>query len=350
MNEPLTGPLNSLGALILVRLLAAGKPPARSGLSDVLKRYFDPRLDKADWNDLLQRALTGLEQRGLIEPKPYRLTDAGRQQAATFLGLAAAPANLQWTSLRNRYLVALALGIDPADKDRVKQVGTSGGVRAAVLVRHFGLPGTPVPSESRVKHLLAWRQLREAHDVPIPPTEDISHNAILKATMLRGQHGDPVTLLAAQATKAENTSADKVREAVIRQWLGERDRSGASAGTGATSAQQPANGQHGQVAAAAPFDLARFAERVRELARTSPTGRFGENKVFLSHIWERFHEQPGGNGMSRAEFERHLVEANRQDLLALSRADLVSAMDPADVEASEIRLPHSTFQFVRADR
>jgi hypothetical protein len=89
---------------------------------------------------------------------------------------------------------------------------------------------------------------------------------------------------------------------------------------------------------------------VRELADTSPTGHFGEHKVFISHVWDRFREDQASNGMTREEFDRRLVEANRENLLTLSRADLVDAMDPADVQASEIRLSHSTFHFIRTDR
>jgi hypothetical protein len=47
-------------------------------------------------------------------------------------------------------------------------------------------------------------------------------------------------------------------------------------------------------------------------------------------------------------FKARLVSAHRQQLLELSRADLVEAMDPKDVDASEARYLRSTFHFVRA--
>ncbi len=54
--------------------------------------------------------------------------------------------------------------------------------------------------------------------------------------------------------------------------------------------------------------------------------------------------------MTREAFDRHLVDANRDDLLTLSRADLISGMDQDDVRQSEIRLAHSSFHFIRTDR
>jgi hypothetical protein len=353
MNEPQpggpSGPKTALGELILVRLLAVGKPPTRSDFDTAFKRYYDSRLDLSGsaWGALLGQTLTDLEQRGLVEAKPFRLTDAGRRQAAAFLGLDAPPANAKWTALRDRHLIACALDIDPNDKDLLKKVGGSKEFWAAVLVKYFQLPGSPVPTQSQAKSMLAWQQLRKGHDIELSPTAKFTPDAVLKATLLKGQHvKDPVTLLATQVTKADNNNVNKVREAVIRRWLAEREAIGTPAPSPSQSVAHPSP---------PPFDLDAFAARVRELARTAPTGRFGDNKVFLSHVWNRFRESAsaggaGGNGMSRADFDRHLVEANRQNLLTLSRADLVSAMDPGDVAESEIRLPHSTFHFVRTDR
>ncbi len=85
------------------------------------------------------------------------------------------------------------------------------------------------------------------------------------------------------------------------------------------------------------------------LARSAVAGRFGDHKVFIAHVWDGFQRQPEATALTRAEFDAHLVEANRQGLLRLSRADLVSGMDPADVQRSEIRLPYSSFHFVRTD-
>jgi hypothetical protein len=50
--------------------------------------------------------------------------------------------------------------------------------------------------------------------------------------------------------------------------------------------------------------------------------------------------------MTEAGFKDRLIEANRQGLIRLSRADLVEAMDPADVRASETTWLNAVFHFV----
>lgn len=363
MSNPSVDVQNPLSQLILVRLLGTAKtPPAASRIGKDLKPLAGLSVSKSDWQEQLATTLDDLQQAGLIEARPFRLTPLGEQRAGDILHLKESP-RVDWPTLRNRYLVALALGISADDKTAFRDVGTSKGLRPAVLVRHFQLPGTAVPSEARVMHLLAWQQLQSAHDVEIPATKNISHKNILLATLLSGQKGDPVTLLAAQVTRAESNSLTHVREAVIRTFFTStvattpiapavaaetpreptvqtNDANGGAAHSPVGT--QPGTGQMPQQ----PMELAEFAQRVMEAARTSPTGRFGENKVFLSHVWNRF----GDNGLTRPDFDRLLVEANRENLLTLSRADLVSAMDPVDVSTSEIQLSDSSFHFVRIDR
>ena len=57
---------------------------------------------------------------------------------------------------------------------------------------------------------------------------------------------------------------------MLRQWI---DRS-----LGLTQ-------QDGKLPPAPPFDLPGFAERVKAAAQVCPTGRYGENKVFIVHVW-----------------------------------------------------------------
>lgn len=78
-----------------------------------------------------------------------------------------------------------------------------------------------------------------------------------------------------------------------------------------------------------------------------PMGRFGDQKVFVAAIWRVLHRDPRFSGMSMETFKRHLVDANRRGLLSLARADLVAAMDPSEVELSEIRDDIATYHFVR---
>lgn len=95
-----------------------------------------------------------------------------------------------------------------------------------------------------------------------------------------------------------------------------------------------------------PADERAFAERVLSAARASKTDGHGGNKVFISHVMRQLEREGIAVGDADA-FKARLVAAQRRDLLSLTRADLVEAMNPADVEASETRYLSTTFHFVR---
>ncbi len=86
---------------------------------------------------------------------------------------------------------------------------------------------------------------------------------------------------------------------------------------------------------------------MKAAARVCPTGRFGDNKVFIAHVWRAVQSDPGFATMDLPAFKERLAEANNARLLDLSRADLVQAMDPEDVRESEVHYLNATFHFVR---
>ncbi len=87
-----------------------------------------------------------------------------------------------------------------------------------------------------------------------------------------------------------------------------------------------------------------FANQVLEAAKSSKTGWFGDHKVFISHVHQQYSAK---TWISREIFKRQLVAAMRAGFLTLSRADLVSAMSPHDVKASETDNLGAKFHFVR---
>lgn len=100
-------------------------------------------------------------------------------------------------------------------------------------------------------------------------------------------------------------------------------------------------------ATTATYDLPRFADAVRKLAAASPqASRFGQHKVFISALWQQSQADPSFPRMSLDQFKQQLVEANRQGLLQLSRADLVQVMNPTLVAESETHYLGCTFHFV----
>jgi hypothetical protein len=77
-----------------------------------------------------------------------------------------------------------------------------------------------------------------------------------------------------------------------------------------------------------------------------PRGRFGAQKVFVAALWRRLRDDPRFRGMTLEKFKQLLLEASRNRMLILARADLVSAMDFKEVSESEISDHGATFHFV----
>ncbi|HEY0189663.1 MAG TPA: hypothetical protein VGC42_00980 [Kofleriaceae bacterium] len=82
------------------------------------------------------------------------------------------------------------------------------------------------------------------------------------------------------------------------------------------------------------------------LTKVGTAGRFGGEKVFISALWHEVIRHRGLTDLSLGDFKRWLVDANRDQLIDLVRADLVGAMDPQLVAESEIEDLGATFHFV----
>lgn len=102
--------------------------------------------------------------------------------------------------------------------------------------------------------------------------------------------------------------------------------------------------------AAVDQPLSEFARQVegsaRAVRRTVPHASFGGSKVFIAPIYEDMLKR-GTTRLGRENFHKRLWEAAVAGLLRLSRADLVEAMDPKMVDASEMHVRSAAYHFVR---
>ncbi len=319
---------SQLKSLVLARLLVPGKRGlTRAELKKNLEPFFQHRQTPTAFDDMLTGALAALDSAGLISAKPLALKDEGRKRALEFLGIDTLPARLNWKGVKDSFLLARALDLKDRTPETRKRLTTADGLRAALLSKSHALAGGEVPTLPRALQALAWKQLG------VESSEPFTVHAVLARVL--GIDGKPDRkkigeLLPAKAVTARNTKPDELRLAAIRRWLD---------GAGPPLAD-PARSD-------SAFNLAGFAEAVSEAARSAPTGRFGEHKVFISHVWRWLQEQRAFPTMDEAQFKTRLVEANRAGLLALSRADLVEAMDPEDVRTSETAYLNATFHFVQ---
>jgi hypothetical protein len=132
----------------------------------------------------------------------------------------------------------------------------------------------------------------------------------------------PATLnrIVAKVVGASRSDKDAVKTALIRTWLSQ------------TRPEQ--------------VDLDRFARDVQAAAKQATSGRWGDEKVFINHVWRQLRAEAKAGALDLQTFKERLLEANRHGLIRLSRADLVIAMPADDVRESEIATFGDTFHFI----
>lgn len=386
--------------LILARLAGRlKKPPLVGQVRDDLARFVDPRWSAAEWRARFDERVAALRARGDLTPERLVITDAGRARVAAALGVDPVP---DWRTVKRWILPAIALGLAPGGarvRDRLRE-----NLNGLVLQREHKLGEPGLPTRRQVIDALAWRRLGVETDKPM--TIKAVQRLLLGQLLESESRLDPdklVGLLAAKAVGARRPGADPLREALVRNWLAP-EASAAAPGEASDEAAgdvtdeapdevpdeaaplfgtavDPADavpafiaGPMDQTApaslpgpadqtvpayiaapsdATAPmsapgFDLAAFAREVQAAADREQEGRFGARKVFIAAVWRRLEHALGPTGMDLAAFKRHLVDANRSDLLALHRADLVPLMDPEEVKASEILYGNASFHFIES--
>lgn len=320
--------------LLLLRLLTVGKShPGPARLRAELSRLLPDPVGEDRWRGLLDE----LQGAGLVAARPLRLTDTGKSHALRLLGLTELPPRTNWRALKYRFLVPLALDVCPEAGNTREKIRDAEGLAAFLLKRHFDLPSATGLTLAAAAEAVACKEL----GFPGETRLKVVAERVLARLLGETERSDPQRLrrqLARQVVDARSTDADSLREAVLRNWV-----------TDAPPAGGAVNGPTGGPAPLLPpkrMELSEFAAVVGTLARTCPTGRFGDNKVFISHAWRQLRNEPNLPPMGLEQFKEQLVESNRKGLVQLSRADLVESMDPADVRESETSYLTGLFHFI----
>jgi hypothetical protein len=333
-----TPPTTRTADLLLVRLLApAKKPPAPARLREDLRRLLRQPLDANRWQALVDELVAS----GLISTKPMRLTEAGRSRALQFLALSELPRGVNWRTLRDRHLVPLALGIPAGDGAMRKRLQTKDGLGALLVKRRYHLPAGTGHTLHAALEALACQQLGFPEETKLQAVCQAVLGRLLDSPTQLDRE-ELTRQLVQKIAGSRRADLGSLREAVLRDLVEPP----------AEHAPEPPRAGEATPAAVEPetFDLAAFAGTVQAAARACPTGRFGDNKVFVHHVWKQLQEEPGFPVQSLGEFKRRLTEANHAGLLRLSRADLVQAMDPADVQQAETHYLDAVFHFILIER
>ena len=313
----------------------------RKDFEKALWPFVEHRLRPGEWKEhhaalvgtLLSAAHVKEQGRGSLE-----LTKDGREQALRFLGLKAST-GLTWKGLKAKHLQALSLGLSPS-KAVLDWMGTADGVRAALLKRQHQVEGKETPTLAQVRDRLLWRQLGVDTDRAFTLSAVQAHllSQVLEVEVKKP--GPALEQLAARAAGSMRVEAEAVRLATLRRWLLPDSESLPPLSTEPAPAAEPMPTPAAPETAAPSLS---FAERVLAVARAlPPEARFGPDKVFIAHVWRALAPE----WRDRAAFNAALLEANRTLQLSLSRADLVSVMDPTDVAESEVLHLGDRFHFV----
>jgi hypothetical protein len=330
--------LSRIGEVALLWLLTRreGKG-SRTDLSRALKPLVEHRWSTGEWNTRLDETLATLETGGLLLQTPRKglhLTDEGRERAVEALGVERAPKGLTWQQLRLKYLTAKSLELAPSSS-HMTRLGTADGLRAVLVQKQTGLGEPGTRSLAQVRDALCWKQLGMDSDKPftLAAVQSFLLSQVLQATR-EVSSTQALQQLAARSVGARRTGAESLRLAALQSWLFAAPE--ATPGPAEEPSVAEPESSPGEEA------LSSFAEKVLHTARTATSGRFGDDRVFISHIWRAMK----GAGLDEQAFKTRLIEANQKRLLSLSRADMVELMDPADVAASETRYLGATFHFI----
>jgi hypothetical protein len=340
--EPTTALAALAGDLLLARLLLPTKrPPSPKRIRDEVGRFFRERPSDERWQDTID----GLVNAGLITTKPQGLTAAGRTRALDFLGVSELPPRSTWATIQAKFLLPKALGLAPTDQETVKKIGKADYLAPYLLKRFFKLSDEVPATLSRVFDALVCRELGLPEATPFTQVRALILSRLIGSEERLGaddlKKKAPRLLLG-----AKKAGAAGLRETVLVGWAD-------------GAAPRPAAVQQFEPRPVAPtadepepaeFDLPAFAMTVKAAARDCPTGRFGDNKVFIAHVWRRLGDEPSFPAMDLPTFKQRLTEANNAGLLTLSRADLVQVMDLTDINESHTEYLNAEFHFVLVEK
>jgi hypothetical protein len=337
----------ALQVLIPIRFLAC--PDNGLAISEI-KKSLNPLFYQPPSNNEWLQTLQQLAERGMLSKTSksrFQISAVGQKLALQKLGLQSLPPATRWLTLKNCYLIASLLRFPAPISERDRLAITSAdGLRASILVNAFQLPAGSYPSLTKARDSLLWQQLAK------PVTASLQHKlaasnatrsrpftmgsviALLLNSLLGNERELPwdaaLKQLAAKAVGARRISPEELRLAILR-----------------AATEKPS--QLPGPLPPEPFNLELFANQVMQSAKRSQTGKFGDNKVFISHVWHQMELDGNTFGLDLKQFKHYLGLANNKDLISLSRADLAYALDHNAVSASETSYLNSIFHFIRLE-
>jgi hypothetical protein len=386
--------------LIVLARLSAAKGATETEIAESLRRTGMP-LAGAALADCVTATLASLGTRALcaaplqsgkpIAAKPARkptkplkrpraprftLTENGRLALRHAFGLKTTPS---WKDMCSHIMPSLALGEQPGSAEADAALGSAGAMIASLLRRDRALgevvtvaqlcdriiarvlrmpPGPVTPAGIRAYALAMHCGVSSKAELEgiaarfMPATRDKGAKRATPELELKTLAAEFAHQQLHVERKAKAPTKAMIVQSLQRRWVSQQDE--------ADDAQRPSTlrwapldpprsaatealpGSFPPLAATEPLLVA-----VREaIPMVGSDGRYGKENVFVSALWRQVARDQRLTDLSLDRFKRWLVTANRNQLLALARADLVDDMDARLVEDSEIEDLGATFHFV----
>lgn len=265
----------------------------RSGTASAVSAALHPSLrdviSRRALTPRVQARLEALHEAGWVDGTA--LTAEGHCAAERRFGTGTVLTSRHWRS----QLVVPALGVADTPEPRRRALAWADPLRAEILRQRFGLELPPLPSLDDVVQALGYGR------------PGLTSRRAVRA-------------LVAPALGVSSSWAGALGRALVSQWA------------------------QGSGLFARPSSRA-FPDLVLRAARSSPTGRFGDTLVLISHAWRQFAEVDEALPLDR--FKQALVAAHQQQALSLKGAEMPQLHDPSDLAESEVRYRGSRFHFIR---
>ncbi len=291
-----------LDLVVLARIATSRQRPSLPSLASATRRFAPATMDAHAWTRSVEESTTRTAE---LEPSKELARRTGLRDTT-------------WKRFAERLLPALGLGLGATDEKTIARLTGRDEWTAAIAARVLGTwTAGPPPSLSAVCDAYAWRSLGLTGRPKRCPPEV---RAVFLQRELGSDAGPPDRLLrlfVARSLEAARPELRVLRDALGRNWL-----------LGKT------------------LGPAAFVDDVRTAARSMHQGVFGERKVFISAVWDELRRGGRWSGLSIADFKSRLLEAQRAGSVELARADLVAAMDPRLVSASETLADGASFHFI----
>jgi hypothetical protein len=315
--------------LILARLgIQNARPLSMGDLGKSLAALLGRELSAAESRSEITEAIARLRAGAFVDSTKLALTTSGGKRLAEALGVATLPKVKNWGDFKRRHLVRFF--------ERGPAAATPESLGLALLARKLGLPERSARSESALANAWLAKALGVEGEGLSPFRLRTASLAASLKVPARPKLSEVVRLSIAAVSGARTAAPSDVAEALVARWLTE----GSDTAPGAATSSPSNGGTRDRV-------LDRAVVKVRHALRQSSVRRFGPSKVFIASVWETLRTDPELAGLGEAGFKALLVAAHQRGDLTLARADLVAAMDPADVSASETRHLNATYHFIQ---